>query len=53
MFWIRLKFIWNYATHLQTDANPPLELIFKFVDTLDKKDTKQHIKILLCQVIEI
>ena len=44
MFWIRLKFIWNYATHLQTDANPPLELIFKFVDTLDKKDTKQHIK---------
>ena len=45
MFWIRLKFIWNYVTHLQTDANPPLELIFKFVDTLDKKDTKQHIKI--------
>ena len=44
MFWIRLEFIWNYATHLQTDANPPLELIFKFVDTLDKKDTKQHIK---------
>jgi len=44
MFWLRLKFIWNYVTHLQTDANPPLELIFKFVDTLDKKDTKQHIK---------
>ena len=44
MLWTRLKFIWNYATHLQTDANPPLELIFKFVDTLDKKDTKQHIK---------
>lgn len=44
MLWTRLKFIWHYATHLQTDSNPPLELIFKFVDTLDKKDTKQHIK---------
>lgn len=43
-FFIRCKFIWEYATHLQTDNNPPLELIFKFVDTLDKKDTKEHIK---------
>ena len=42
--WTQLKFVWEYATHLQTDNNPPLELIFKFVDTLDKKDTKQHIK---------
>lgn len=44
MLWTRLKFIWLYATHLQTDADPPIELIFKFIDTLDKKDTKQHIK---------
>ena len=43
-FWLRAKFIWEYATHLQTDNNPPLELIFKFVDTLDKKDTLSHMR---------
>jgi len=43
-FFIRCKFVWEYATHLQTDADPPIELIFKFVNTLDKKDTKLHIK---------
>ena len=41
---LRAKFVWEYATHLQTDADPPIELIFKFVNTLDKKDTKVHIK---------
>ena len=29
-FWLKLKFILEYSTHLQTDNNPPLELIFKF-----------------------
>ena len=43
-FLIATKFVWEYATHLQTDSNPPLELIFKFVDTLDKKSTRQHIR---------
>ena len=41
---IRAKFVWEYATHLQTDSNPPIELIFKFVDTLDKKNTRKHIR---------
>jgi len=36
--WLQLKFIWEYATHLQTDSNPPLDLIFKFIYGLDKKD---------------
>ena len=38
--WLQLKFIWEYATHLQTDNNPPLDLIFKFINELDKKEVK-------------
>ena len=30
--WQQLKFIWEYATHFQTDNAPPLDIIFKFVN---------------------
>ena len=36
----RIKFIYEYATHLQTDNSPPLELIYKFINELDKKEAK-------------
>ena len=38
--WQQLKFVWEYATHFQTDNAPPLDIIFKFVNELDKKETK-------------
>jgi len=38
--WQQLKFIWEYATHFQTDNAPPLDIIFKFVNELDKKEVK-------------
>ncbi len=41
---IRLKFVWQYAKHLDLYDIPSLELIFKFVNTLDKKDRKKHLK---------
>ena len=40
----RLKLIWNYAFHMTTDNNPPLEVIFKFIHGLDKKDFKKIYK---------
>mgnify|MGYP003304644814 FL=1 len=43
-FWLKLKFIFEYSTHLQTDNNPPLKLIFKFIHELDKKDFKKVFK---------
>ncbi len=38
--WKQIKFAWEYATHFQTDNAPPLDIIFKFVNELDKKETK-------------
>ena len=40
----RLKLIWNYAFHMTTDNNPPLEVIFEFIHGLDKTDFKKIYK---------
>lgn len=39
--WLQLKFICEYAKHLHLYDVPPLELIFKFINELDKKDVKK------------
>ena len=43
-FWLKIKFMWEYSTSLQTDNNPPLELIFKFMNGLDRKNLKKIYK---------
>jgi ubiquinone biosynthesis protein Coq4 len=42
--WLRLKFSWGYINHVDTDTQPPIDLIFKFVDTFDKPKTREHIR---------
>ena len=41
---LRLKFSWGYYNHVDGDTQPPIDLIFKFVDTFDKPKTREHIR---------
>jgi|TARA_R100001143_G_C3355437_1_gene132019 ubiquinone biosynthesis protein Coq4 len=38
--WLQLKFIWEYAGYLHLYDIPPLEIIYKFINVLDKKDIR-------------
>ena len=42
--WLQLKMIWKFGFHMTTDNHTPLDVIFKFIHTLDKKDFKKIYK---------